>query len=103
MNIAKGGILFGFGLLKLMFGGMILCSNARTVFIRLVVPEAPSEWPTFGFTCCALASSKKMHYTYERYRSNKGSITFEDVCNSCYFQRITNRSAGPMTLDECGL
>ena len=54
----EGAILFGFGSLKFMFGGIILCSNARTVLMRLVIPEAPSEWPTFGFTYCALASSR---------------------------------------------
>lgn len=103
MKAAKGSILFGFGLSKLMLGGITLCSNARTVFIRLVVPEAPSEWPTFGFTCCILASSKKTRDTYDGYRSNKDPVTSEDICKGRCFQRITNRSTGPMTLDECGL
>lgn len=43
-------LLFGFGVSNLMFGGIILCSNARTHLIKLLSPEEPSEWPTFGFT-----------------------------------------------------
>jgi hypothetical protein len=33
-----------------MFGGMVLCSRARTHLIKLLKPDDPSEWPTFGFT-----------------------------------------------------
>jgi hypothetical protein len=43
-------LLLGFGVLNLMFGGMVLFSSARTHLIRLVIPEDPSPWPTFGFT-----------------------------------------------------
>ena len=46
----NGCLLFGFGFEKLMFGGMILLSSASTVLIILVIPDAPSEWPTLGFT-----------------------------------------------------
>lgn len=44
-------LLLGFGVMNLIFGGIVLCSKASTALIRLVMPEAPSEWPTFGFTC----------------------------------------------------
>jgi hypothetical protein len=33
-----------------MLGGMVLCSSDKTDLMMLVMPEAPSEWPTFGFT-----------------------------------------------------
>jgi hypothetical protein len=36
-------VLLGFGLLNLMFGGIVLCSKARIPLITLVIPEAPSE------------------------------------------------------------
>lgn len=45
-----GDVLLGLGVLNLMFGGIVLCSNARTALIKLVTPEQPSECPTFGFT-----------------------------------------------------
>lgn len=37
--------VLGFGVVKLIFGGMICFSRARAVLIRLVTPAAPSEWP----------------------------------------------------------
>lgn len=42
--------LFGLGSRKLMFGGMVFFSKARTALMMLVIPEAPSEWPTLGLT-----------------------------------------------------
>lgn len=42
--------LLGFGRVNLMFGGIVSCSKASTALIKLVIPEAPSEWPTLGFT-----------------------------------------------------
>ena len=42
--------IFGFGLLNLILGGIVLFSRASTALIKLEIPEAPSEWPTFGFT-----------------------------------------------------
>ena len=32
------------------FGGMRRFSKAKTALITEVIPDAPSEWPTFGFT-----------------------------------------------------
>ena len=49
-NDRKFCSLCGFGVSKLMFGGIVICSNASIDLIRLVNPEAPSEWPRFGFT-----------------------------------------------------
>lgn len=51
-NIVAHGndLLLGFGLLNLMFGGMVLFSSASTHLIKLVIPEDPSPWPTFGLT-----------------------------------------------------
>jgi hypothetical protein len=43
-------LLFGLGVLNLMFGSIVLCSRDTTTFIKLVRPEAPSECPTFGLT-----------------------------------------------------
>lgn len=43
-------LLLGFGVVKWAFGGITLFSRARTAFITLVTPEAPSEWPTLGLT-----------------------------------------------------
>jgi hypothetical protein len=43
-------LLLGLGVLNLMFGGIVLCSKAKTDLIKLVRPEAPSEWPKFGLT-----------------------------------------------------
>ena len=43
-------MLLGFGLENLMFGGIKLCSKANMALIKLVIPEAPSAWPTFGLT-----------------------------------------------------
>lgn len=36
-------LLRGLGTLNLMFGGIILCSNARTAFIKLDMPAEASE------------------------------------------------------------
>lgn len=46
----KSTLLFGLGFLKLMFGGMVLFSSAKTIFMILESPDAPSPWPMFGFT-----------------------------------------------------
>ncbi len=43
-------LLFGLGVVSFIFGGMILCSNAKIDLMRLLMPEAPSECPRFGFT-----------------------------------------------------
>ena len=43
-------LLRGFGFLNLMLGGIVWCSKARTALKRLEMPEAPSEWPTFGLS-----------------------------------------------------
>lgn len=43
-------LLFGLGILNLMLGGIVLCSNVRIPLIRLVIPEQPSECPTLGLT-----------------------------------------------------
>ena len=42
--------LLGLGLSNLILGGIVLCSSARTHFIRAVRPDAPSEWPKLGYT-----------------------------------------------------
>lgn len=51
-TISRVGVdlLLGLGFLNLIFGGIVLCSKARTALIKLVMPEQPSECPTFGFT-----------------------------------------------------
>lgn len=43
-------ILFGLGLLSLIFGGIVLCSRARTHLMTDESPAEPSECPTFGLT-----------------------------------------------------
>ena len=44
MNLYQRGVLlFGFGVEKLMFGGIVFFSNARTILMILVIPDAPSE------------------------------------------------------------
>jgi len=50
LDVSFTHVLLGFGVLNLMFGGIILCSKAKTDLIKLVRPEAPSEWPKFGLT-----------------------------------------------------
>jgi hypothetical protein len=47
-NVAN--VLLGLGLLNLIFGGMILCSRARTDLMTEVRPDEPSPCPRFGFT-----------------------------------------------------
>lgn len=48
--IRHADLLLGLGVENLMFGGIVLFSKANTALIKLVKPEAPSEWPTFGLT-----------------------------------------------------
>jgi hypothetical protein len=50
LSSVRVDLLFGLGFLNLIFGGIVLFSKARTALIRLVIPEQPSECPTFGFT-----------------------------------------------------
>jgi hypothetical protein len=33
-----------------MLGGIVLFSSAKTIFMMLERPDAPSPWPIFGFT-----------------------------------------------------
>ncbi|KAG5290256.1 hypothetical protein I7I48_09833 [Histoplasma ohiense] len=46
LHSAKG--IFGFGLENLMLGGIVLFSSASTTLMSDEIPDAPSEWPTFG-------------------------------------------------------
>ena len=68
-----------------MFGGTVLCSRAKTVLIKLVVPEAPSEWPTFGFTYIMSALTKDPRRILDEYRSNDNTLVSEHICNGCRF------------------
>jgi hypothetical protein len=43
-------LLLGFGRQNLMLGGTTRFSSARTHLRMEVRPEAPSEWPTFGWS-----------------------------------------------------
>jgi hypothetical protein len=43
-------LLFGLGLLKLIFGGMVFFSRASTILMTEESPEAPSECPILGLT-----------------------------------------------------
>jgi hypothetical protein len=43
--LEQGEVLWGFGLLNLIFGGMVFFSRARTALMQDVMPDAPSEWP----------------------------------------------------------
>jgi hypothetical protein len=42
--------LDGFGFVKWAFGGMVFFSSARADLMMAVIPDAPSECPTFGLT-----------------------------------------------------
>ena len=46
----SSGLLLGFGVLNLMFGGIVRCCRESMTLIKLVIPDAPSECPTLGFT-----------------------------------------------------
>ena len=46
---------------NLIFGGMIPCSRASTDLMRLVSPDAPSEWPKFGLTCLDQSLLNPLH------------------------------------------
>lgn len=54
-KIEKSSLLFGLGVLKLMLGGIVLCSSASTIFMMLDSPDAPSPWPMFGLTCVRMS------------------------------------------------
>lgn len=41
-------LLFGLGVEKWRFGGIILFSRDKTALIKLVMKLAPSEWPIFA-------------------------------------------------------
>ena len=99
----RESLLLGLGSEKLIFGGIVLCSSAKTVLIRLVVPEAPSEWPTFGFTYSTLAFTEDCREAPEKYRSDEDTLLSEHICNGCRFQRVTNSSTSAMTLHESRL
>lgn len=64
-------ILFGLGVSKLMFGGMIFFSSARVVLMRPTSPDAPSAWPRFGFTYSLIVSGDTYaHRVSNTYRSD---------------------------------
>ena len=42
--------VLGFGVVKLIFGGIICFSRARAVLITLITSAAPSKWPELGLT-----------------------------------------------------
>lgn len=42
-------LLSGLGVTKCAFGGITFLLRARAALMMLVSPDAPSEWPTFGF------------------------------------------------------
>jgi hypothetical protein len=49
LNMANN-LLLGLGVLKLTFGGIVRCSNAKSPLIIEVLPLADSEWPTLDLT-----------------------------------------------------
>ena len=53
----SSGLLLGFGVLNLIFGGIIPCCRESKTLITLVIPDAPSEWPTLGLTYVWLTRS----------------------------------------------
>lgn len=69
-------LLFGLGSRKWTFGGIVSFSNARTHLMTLVIPEAPSEWPTFGFTYPRLIKVRML------YCSSKHSL-HPCICRLC--------------------
>lgn len=42
--------IFGLRVVSFIFGGITRFSRARIHLIMLVMPDAPSEWPTLGLT-----------------------------------------------------
>lgn len=42
-SFASENGIFGFGVWKWMFGGIVLCSRDKTALMMLVMPDAPSE------------------------------------------------------------
>lgn len=101
-----------------MFGGIILCSKASTALIKLLIPEAPSAWPIFGFTYYVSVDRLTVRYVIsgEYHRANedaslpkdtsycRGLYTAVSSLNQSHWMRLTNRiahsSAGSVTLDD---
>jgi hypothetical protein len=81
LSSVRVDLLFGLGFLNLIFGGIVLFSKARTALIRLVIPEQPSECPTFGFT-------------------DPMNTPTEDVSDCSCLDRIACRSASAVALQH---
>ena len=94
---AEEYILLGFGFANLMFGGIILFSRANIAFIRLVIPEAPSEWPTFGFTRWGSVRSHDV-ISENAYRANKHTSFPEHVSYCCGLYGVPSRSTCSVAL-----
>ena len=79
-----------------MFGGMVLFSKASTALIKLVIPEAPSAWPTFGLTYnlseCIDGQTESI------YRANVNPSPPKYIADSRSLNRVTGGSPRPMTL-----
>ena len=81
-----------------MLGGIVSFSKARTTLIRLVMPDAPSEWPTFGLTCCVqrLECLVRLYRRVPAYRPNVRSKLSKDICHCSCFSHISNLSTSAM-------
>ena len=94
---AEGYILLVFGLANLMFGGIILFSRVSIAFTRLLIPEAPSEWPTFGCTRLRLVRSHDV-ISESAYRVNKHTPFPEHVSFRCGLYEVPSRTTCSVAL-----
>ena len=72
-GLGDRSLLFGFGVVKLIFGGIVMCSSDSTALMMLVIPEAPSPCPKFGFTDPTYVLSPPK--TFPTAATSKGSPT----------------------------
>ncbi len=89
-RVYQDGLLLGFGVVKLMFGGIIFFSRANVILMILDSPEAPSPWPIFGLTYGELVRTRAVSQWIAHYRSNIYSIITKDISNCRCFYRVSD-------------
>ena len=88
---------------NLIFGGIMPISSARTALIKLVRPDAASEWPTLGFTYTSqyLMYLAGAVYLDRTHRADEDTLVTEDISDRRGLNRVASWGSCSMTLPSC--
>lgn len=97
-------ILFGFGVSKLIFGGIASFRKERTPLMTPVIPDAPSECPTLGLLFEKSAKSRRDDLRwFASYRANEKPLLTKHIGNCLGLQGVSNRRPSAMAFNKSNI